>query len=123
MAMVSILSRLSFAASLCGALGGTLAVLTFPTGSAAREPSEEPTAVRVSFKGLDLSRPADAAVFLARLHDAALEACGGSSFSAPGYIAAIERSACFKTGVSSALDAVHAPQVSRVFRATLRPGQ
>jgi UrcA family protein len=109
--------------NLATALFGALAVVTFPTGSTAQEPSEDVRAVRVSFKDLHLGRPADAAIFLLRLHDAAIEACGGSSFSVPEYIRAIEKSACFKTGVASAIDAVHAPEVSRLFRATAPNGE
>jgi UrcA family protein len=119
MEATSSFSRLSLSAAVCAAL----AVATFPTGSTALEPSEEPTAVRVPFKGLDLRRPADAVVFLSRLHDAAIEACGGSSFSASEYIRAIEKSECFKTSVAHAIDAVHAPEVSRLFRATAPSGE
>ncbi len=109
--------------SLATALTGALALMTFPTGSTAHDPSEEPTVVRVSFKDLNLARPADAAVFLSRLHDAAIEACGGSVFSVPEYRRAIEKSACFKTGMASAIDSVHAPEVSRLFRATTPTGE
>jgi len=96
-------------------LFAALAMIAFPALSMAGEPSETPVAVRVSFKDLDLSRPSDAAVFLSRLHDAALEACGGSVFSARGYISAIETSECFKGGMARAVEAIDAPKVAQLY--------
>jgi UrcA family protein len=111
--------RLKRGAALCAAL----AIIVFPALSTAGEPSEEPVAVRVSFKDLDLARPSDAAAFLSRLHDAALEACGGSVFSALGYISAIERSECFKVGLARAVEATNAPKVARLYLDASRRGR
>lgn len=100
-----------------------LAMIAFPALCMAGEPSEAPFAVRVSFKDLDLSRPSDAAAFLSRLHDAALEACGGSDFSARGYISAIEKSECFKGAMARAVEAIDAPKVARLYRDARRSGE
>jgi UrcA family protein len=107
--------------ALCAAMA--MAMIACPVVSMAGEPSDEPVAVRVSFKDLDLARPADAAVFLSRVHDAALEACGGSVFSARGYISAIERSECFKVGMARAIEAANAPKVARLYLDTSRRGR
>ncbi len=105
------------------ALCAAVAMIAFPVVSMAGEPSDEPVAVRVSFKDLDLARPSDAAAFLSRLHDAALEACGGSVFSALGYIAAIEQSECFKGAMARAVEATNAPKVARLYLHASRRGR
>ena len=42
----------------------------------------EPRQVHVAIADLDLSRPADQAVFKARIHDAAVQACGPVQYTA-----------------------------------------
>ncbi len=77
--------------------------------------SDQPTAVAVRYQDLDLNRRADAHVVLGRISDAALEACGASSFSLPDYRASVQRSDCFRRGVQQAVAAINAPEVTNIY--------
>ena len=77
--------------------------------------SDSPAVVRVAYGDLNLSSPHDSAVMLRRLHEAALEACGASSFSVPDYRRAIEHTACYRDSMDRAVSAVGAPTVSQLY--------
>jgi UrcA family protein len=78
--------------------------------------AEQPTAVGVRFNDLDLNNPGDAAVMLGRLDQAALQACGASSFeSLREYQLAIRHSRCFDRSVSRAVAELNAPALTAVF--------
>jgi len=70
-------------------------------------------AVRVSYADLNLHRTHDSAVMLQRLHNAALEVCGASSFSLKDYRWAVERSNCFKTSLARAVSDLHSEGLSQ----------
>jgi len=99
-----------------GVLALSFAV-TAPALSAALEAGEtEAMAIKVAYGDLHLSRRIDARRLLRRIRAAALEACGGSSFSAHGYKDAVVHSDCYTASVARAVEAVHAPAVSQLYR-------
>ena len=53
---------------------------------------------------------------LGRIGDAALEACGASTFSLPEYRAAVRRSDCYRGGVDGAVASLNAPAVTDAYR-------
>ncbi len=77
--------------------------------------AEVSTAVKVSYRDLDPSQPRGAVILLDRLKSATLEACGASSFSLREYQDAVQRSACYRTGLSQAVDEVNLPALSAVY--------
>ena|SRR5579875_2096896 len=77
--------------------------------------SDQPTAVAVTARDLDLNNPSDANRMLGRLGDAALEACGASPFSLPQYRDAVRRSDCYRNGVDQAVASLDAPALSDAY--------
>jgi UrcA family protein len=95
-----------------GALGLALAAPTLAT-AAAGDPS---TAVAVRYGDLDLNRTSDARVLLDRIKDAALDACGADRSSLREYRFAVQRSACYRAGVTHAVAELGAPAVTNLLQ-------
>jgi UrcA family protein len=71
--------------------------------------------VTVSYRGLDLNNPGDAARMLHRLDAAATEACGASRGSLREYRLTVERSTCHRASMARALEALDAPSVTALY--------
>jgi UrcA family protein len=97
--------------------------LAAPVMALADEVHDPAPAVKVAYRGLDLSRPGDAAILAQRLETAALTACGASSFSDRQVREATRRSACFRTSMDRALAEVNAPSVSQYYYQHDRDGR
>ena len=82
---------------------------------AARDIERQPVQVTVKTRDLDLSSPAGATTMLQRIRNAALEACGASSFSVPDYRWAMKRSTCYHSSVGQAVASLQAPAVTRLY--------
>jgi UrcA family protein len=91
-------------------IAASLAFAAAGLGSASADERQ----ITVHFGDLDLAGDHDAAVLMGRLQRAALEACGGSTFSVPDYRRAVEHSACFRNTVNKAVDTVGAPTLVRL---------
>ena len=93
------------------------AVLAAPVFASAQQlASNQPTTVAVHFQDLDLANRVDADTLLRRIGDAALEACGASSFSLPDYRAAVQHSDCYLSGIDQAVATLNAPAVTDAYR-------
>lgn len=78
--------------------------------------ADRPTAVEVRFNDLDLNNPADAAVMLGRLNNAAMQACGAAPFaSLHEYRLAIRRSSCYASSLSRAVSELNAPALNALY--------
>lgn len=78
--------------------------------------ADRPTAIGVRFNDLDLNRPADAAIMLGRLDEAALQACGASPFSLREYQLAIRHwSRCYADSLGRAVSELNAPALTAVY--------
>jgi UrcA family protein len=87
----------------------------------AAEPERPPSiAVRVPHNAL--RSPAKARQVLARLGRAALEVCGGSSFSLLQYHEAVVRSRCYREALNRAVQDAGSPVLAEAF-AQLRHGR
>ena len=73
--------------------------------------------VQVKYQDLDLKSARDAALLLKRLDNAALEACGASSFSLPDYRAAVRHSPCFGAATSRAVASIASPTLTAMYSA------
>lgn len=82
---------------------------------AARAIENLPTSVAVKYGDLDLNSQQGSATMLQRIRDAALEACGASSFSVQDYRWATQRSACYRRGVDHAVAQLGSPSVMRLY--------
>lgn len=96
----------------------SLALIAPAVGHAASSSSVDTvgdaSAVRVSYRDLDLNQPRDAHILLTRIHQAALESCGASAFSLREYRQAVQHSACYANSTERAVAAVNMPVVSGV---------
>ncbi|WP_404710622.1 UrcA family protein [Sphingomonas sp. MMS24-J13] len=77
--------------------------------------NEEPTAVRVRHVDPALGSPREAKVLLNRLGDAAMEACGASSFSVAQYRQAVRDSACWRTSMTDVVQRIDNPYLTAAF--------
>ena len=78
--------------------------------------ADGPTTVGVRFGDLNLNQPADAAIMLDRLDQAAMEACGASPVSSlREYRLAIRGSRCYARSLSRAVADVNAPEVTAMY--------
>ena len=98
------------------AIGLAALALAAPMAVRAQTADQATTTARASYAGLDLSREQDARVMLDRVNAAALEACGASQESFSEYQAAVQRSDCYREGVSQAVAQLNAPEVSSLYR-------
>jgi UrcA family protein len=75
------------------------------------------TVTTVTLRGLDLhpSTPASPRRLLNRLSEAALEVCGGSSFSLREVKAAIKASSCWRDAMGDAVRRIGSPQLTVAF--------
>jgi UrcA family protein len=72
------------------------------------------TEVRVRYKQWELTSPTAMRGLFKRIGDAALEACGASSFSLAEFKAATELSQCWRDAVGDAVRRVGSPKLSAV---------
>ncbi len=91
-------------------------VLAAPVLAHAASAPDDVARAPASFADLNLNRARDARVMLDRLDRAALEACGASQFSFPDYRASVQKSGCYRSGLDRAVDALNAPQVTRLYQ-------
>jgi UrcA family protein len=99
------------------ALAGAVSAQAAPSSEAeaAREIENQPVQVAVRFHDLDLASQQGSATMLQRISHAAVEACGGSSFSVPDYRWALKNSACYRGSMDRAVAALAAPGVTRLY--------
>jgi UrcA family protein len=77
--------------------------------------SSDTTVVRVGFDASSLATPRGAQNVLARLGDAALQACGAFPGSVRDYRLAVQRSACYRRKLDRAVAQVDSPMLWRVY--------
>ena len=95
--------------------GVAMAALALSAFSGPASAEDQTTRVRVSHVDYAVSSTAQARQLLTRLGDAALEACGASSFSLVEHKAAVRRSACWQAGMRDAVRRIDNPLVTAQF--------
>ena len=100
------------------ALAGGAVAQAAPSSEAeaAREVENLPAQVAVHFGDLDLGSPQGSSAMLDRISNAALEACGASTFSVPDYRWAMKNSACYRGSVDRAVAQLAAPGVTQLYQ-------
>jgi UrcA family protein len=76
---------------------------------------DEPTAVSVRHVDLAVGTRADADKLLGRLGEAALEACGASSFSLSQYRQAVRHSPCWRASMTDVVQRIDNPLLTAAF--------
>jgi UrcA family protein len=104
---------LGCAIALSGAVSAHAAVVS--EAQAAREVENLPVQVAIRFGDLNLASAPGSAAMLQRISQAALEACGASSFSVPDYRWAMKNSACYRSSMDRAVADLAAPAVSHLY--------
>ena len=90
-----------------------LALMTF--AASVQAASEEPTAVRLNHVDRTLGSRTAADQLLNRLGEAAMEACGASSFSVPQHRQAVRGSACWRTSMTDVVQRIDNPYLTAAF--------
>lgn len=90
-----------------------LALLVF--AASVQAANEEPTAIAVRHIDPALGSAREAKVLLNRLSNAAMEACGASSFSVAQYRQAVHDSACWRTSMTDVVQRIDNPYLTAAF--------
>jgi UrcA family protein len=96
--------------SAVSAVGLTLVALATPVQAA-----DEPTAISVRHVDLTLESRGEATRLLGRLSEAAMEACGASSFSLAQYRQAVRGSACWRSSMTDVVQRIDNPYLNAAF--------
>lgn len=97
------------------ALTGAMSARAAGEADAARDIERLPVQVSIKVGDLDLNSQDGSAAMLQRIRDAALQACGASSFSLPDYRWAVKRSDCYRMSMGRAVADLGAPAVTRLY--------
>jgi UrcA family protein len=97
--------------SAVAAVGLALTALAAPVQAA-----DEPTAIRVNHVNLAVESRGEATQLLARLSEAATEACGASSFSLAQYRQAVRGSACWRSSMTDVVRRIDNPYLTAAFQ-------
>lgn len=81
--------------------------------------ADEPTAVAVKLAHVSPTTQRQVPVALGTLRKAALEACGGSTFSLPEVRQAIENSGCFRTSMDDVVARIDNPLLTAAYQRQL----
>ncbi len=102
---------------LLGIIGFTLVTAAGSGMALARDgrPAMDPPKMSVSYKDLDLSRPADARVLYARLRHAASSVCASNPAAAGNLLHHAAYDRCYSAAMADAMKQISAPQVIALY--------